>query len=76
MPPIYSKTSIHTGTHDFKTNIARYIRELNKGEYNQIILYSRNKPIAGFYTFEGLKLYEERARMEDLSGLFGGSDEV
>ncbi len=82
MPPIYTKTAIRLGIHEFKTHIAHYIRELNKGEYTQIILTSRGKPIGGFYTFEGVRAREQREKMKELlsgsdvslSGLLGGSD--
>ena len=74
MPPIYCDGFIHTGIHDFKTNISKYIRILNKGEQCQIIVTSRGKEIGGFFTFEGHKKYTKREQMkEKLSGLLSGS---
>lgn len=74
MPPIYTDLHIRTGIHDFKTNINKYIRELNTGEYSSLILTSRGNPVGGFYTFEGVKKREERAKLKELSGLLNGPD--
>lgn len=74
MPPIYSDDTIHTGIHDFKSNIAHYIRELDSGAYSKLILMRRGKPMAIFMTFEGKKVREKRARYEELSGLLNGSE--
>ena len=74
MPPIYTDKHIRTGIHDFKTNIHKYIRELNSGDYSSLILTSRGTPIGGFYTFDGVKKREERAKLKELSGLLNKPD--
>jgi hypothetical protein len=73
MPPIYTDKHIRTGIHDFKTHIARYIRELESGQYEQLLLTARGRVIGGFYSFEGQRVRAERARLAELSGLLGGS---
>jgi len=74
MPPIYTEKTIRTGIHDFKTNISKYIRILDEGDYEQVILTSRGKPIGGFATYQGARVRAERAKMSELSDLLKGSD--
>lgn len=74
MPPIYTEKTIRTGIHDFKTHIAQYIRELDSGRYEQLILTSRGRAIGGFYTFAGAEARKQRARLQELAGLLNGSD--
>ena len=73
MPPLYTEKTIRTGIHDFKTNIAKYIRLLDSGKYEQLILTARGRAIGGFYTFEGANVRREQARLKELSGLLNGS---
>jgi hypothetical protein len=75
MPPIYTNRTIRTGVHDFKTHIARYIRELDSGSYEALVLVSRRGETIGvFLTHKGQKVKQERARQKELSGLVGGSE--
>lgn len=74
MPPLYTEKTIRTGIHDFKTNIAKYIRLLDSGRYEQLILTARGRAIGGFYTFEGTQVRKQQARLRELSGLLSGSD--
>ena len=77
MPPIYTEKSIHVGIHEFKTNIAKYIRILNEGNHDHIIITSRGKGIGAFVTFAGMDAREakkaQKEMQESLSGLLNGS---
>ncbi len=74
MPPIYKNDRIYTGIHDFKTHIARYLRELDSGKYESLILTSRRgESIALFMSHKGNKIRQKQARLAELSGLLGGS---
>ncbi len=56
--------SIFCGMHDFKTNIARYIRMLDRNEYDNVVLHARNKPIGIFVSFEGNRIRREKAALD------------
>ena len=74
MPPIHTEHNIRVGIYEFKCNIAKYIRELNRGEKVQVILTDRGKPIGGFFTFKGIEAREKKAKLKELSGLLNSPD--
>jgi antitoxin (DNA-binding transcriptional repressor) of toxin-antitoxin stability system len=74
MPPIYTDTTIRTGIHDFKTNISKYIRALDSGDYEQLLVTSRGRVIGSFVTYKGAAKRKERAKFKELSGLLRGGE--
>ncbi len=48
----YRKNFIHTTIHDFKTNISRYIRLTEEGQYDGVIIKRYSKPVGLFVPLE------------------------
>ncbi len=62
--PFYGKEYIHTTIHDFKGNIAKYIRVLHSGRYQGVIVKRYSKPVGLFVALD--------QRQNPLSGKEGG----
>lgn len=60
MPPLYTDSKIYTGIHDFKTNISKYIRLLDSGAYESLVLTSRGRKVGMFVSFKGLEAQQLR----------------
>lgn len=58
MPPLFTDSKIYTGIHDFKTNISQYIRLLDSGDYESLVLTSRGRKVGMFVTFKGLEVQQ------------------
>lgn len=51
---------LHTTIHDFKTNLSRYIRELEREHYRAVMLYRRNEKVGIFIPYEA-RMREEKS---------------
>lgn len=52
MAVTYAKPYIYTTMHEFKSNIAKYVRILENPEYRGVIVKRYNKPVGVFIPME------------------------
>ncbi len=64
--PFYGKDYIHTSIHDFKSNIAKYIRVIHSGRYKGIIVKRYNEPVGLFVPLESKKGTPKELSVDDL----------
>lgn len=50
--------------HEFKNNIARYLRELERGDYDAVLVKRYNEPVGMFLSFKARqrKMVDDAAR--------------
>ncbi len=60
--PIYSDKHIIASIHDFKTNISKYIRMLERGDYRAVQVCRYNDVVGVFITHNSQKLFEAREK--------------
>lgn len=58
--PIYSEGQIIATIHDFKTNIAKYIRMLQRGYYRAVVVRRYNETVGVFITNHSHDRFEQR----------------
>ena len=57
---------IHATIHEFKSNISKYIRLLEKEHYRAVILYRRDEKVGIFIPYEA-RMREQESGMEPYS---------
>ena len=58
--PIYTDGQIIATIHDFKTNISKYIRMLQKGDYRAVVVRRYNETVGVFITNHSHDRFEQR----------------
>lgn len=59
---VYTERYIVASIHDFKTNISKYIRMLERGDYAAVEVQRYNTMVGLFLTPNSQTLFEERQR--------------
>lgn len=62
----YGQKFIHTTMHDFKSNISKYIRVLQRGVYDGVIVKRYNEPMGLFVLMESAKKPKPKSDQEAL----------
>ena len=58
--PIYTDEHILASVHDFKTNMSKYTRMLERGDYKAVKIHRYNALIGVFLTLHSHERFEER----------------
>ena len=59
--PVYTDEHILTSMHDFKTNMSKYTRMLERGDYKAVQVHRYNELIGVFLTLHSHERFERRA---------------
>lgn len=71
--PRYTDTHIYCNMHDFKTNLSRYLRELQSGRYKAVVLQRYGKEVAVLVANQIAQAKAAPPSLADMAQMLGGA---